>query len=181
MNYATPVAGSYQCAYADFTLSGTLAAGDYVGLAYLGTHYTYQFDSSPHILEDAVQAITDAINARPIPAVAPTLLMATRAGTTIRVYYTGGPDVADSTAGANGNRFAMYFLLDGRRELGCSAKTFANGTSPTQWQVTLDFSSLLGTIDQRSNASACPDQCDPKNALDVCGGSSAGNIRAQRV
>src|SRR5271154_1643874 len=30
---ATAVAGSFQCAYADFTLSGTVATGDFVGLA----------------------------------------------------------------------------------------------------------------------------------------------------
>src|SRR5947208_10934844 len=41
-DHATPVAGSYQNAYADFTLSGsgTPAAGTHVGIAYLDTHYT---------------------------------------------------------------------------------------------------------------------------------------------
>ncbi len=41
-NHATAAAGSYHCAYADFTLSGTVTGGDYVGLAYLAEHYTYQ-------------------------------------------------------------------------------------------------------------------------------------------
>src|SRR5580658_10039726 len=42
MSYATPVAGSYNCAYANFTLSGTLTAGDFVGIAYLENSITYQ-------------------------------------------------------------------------------------------------------------------------------------------
>ena len=41
-SYATPVAGSYNCAYANFTLSGTLTAGDFVGIAYLENSITYQ-------------------------------------------------------------------------------------------------------------------------------------------
>ena len=41
-NYATAVAGSYNSAYANFTLSGTLTAGDFVGIAYLGNSITYQ-------------------------------------------------------------------------------------------------------------------------------------------
>ena len=32
-SYATAVAGSYASAYADFTLSGTITAGDFVGIA----------------------------------------------------------------------------------------------------------------------------------------------------
>ena len=40
-SYATPAAGSYGSAYADFTLSGTLTAGDFVGIAYLGSSITY--------------------------------------------------------------------------------------------------------------------------------------------
>jgi hypothetical protein len=38
---STPVTGSYSSAFADFTLSGTITAGDYVGIAYLGNHVTY--------------------------------------------------------------------------------------------------------------------------------------------
>jgi hypothetical protein len=40
--HSQAIAGSYQCAYADFTLSGTVTAGDYVGLAILTEHHTYQ-------------------------------------------------------------------------------------------------------------------------------------------
>ena len=40
-NYAAPVAGSYQSATVQFQLGGTVTAGDYVGLAFLGEHYPY--------------------------------------------------------------------------------------------------------------------------------------------
>lgn len=138
-NYATPVSGSYQCAYADFTLSGTLSDGDYVGLAYLQQQYTYQVAGSGHILEDALVALADAINS------SDPLLQAVQTGTTIRVYYTGGGPVSTSTAGANGNDFSMYTFATGTASWDSASKTFSNGTSPTTWQVTLDFSSLEGS------------------------------------
>ena len=139
-NYATPAAGSYQCAYADFTLSGTLSDGDYVGLAYLQQQYTYQVAGSGHILEDALAALADAINS------SDPLLQAVQTGTTIRVYYTGGGPVATSTAGANGNDFSMYTFATGTESWDAASKTFANGTSPTAWQITLDFGSLEGSL-----------------------------------
>src|SRR5579864_2401234 len=42
----TALVGSYQSAYADFTLSGTATAGDIVGLAYLGFHYAHTMSST---------------------------------------------------------------------------------------------------------------------------------------
>jgi hypothetical protein len=138
-DHATPAAGSYQCAYADFTLSGTLSDGDFVGLAYLQQQYTYTVSGSGHIPADAVQALTDAING------SDPLLQAVRTGNTIRVYYTGGGPVSTSTAGANGNVFSMYTFATGTEAWDAEAKTFANGTSPTAWDVTLDFSTLQGS------------------------------------
>jgi len=35
VNYALPASGSYQCATAQFQLSGTVTTGDYVGIAFL--------------------------------------------------------------------------------------------------------------------------------------------------
>ncbi len=137
--HAAAIAGGYQCAYADFTLSGTVTVDDYVGLAFLTEAYTYQMMSGD-ILANAALAITDSINA--LSAVA----KATRSGTTIRVYYTGGATIAASTAGANGNRFAMYSYATGAATWDAVAKNFANGTSPTAWRMTLDFSALQGTI-----------------------------------
>ena len=137
--HAQAIEGSYQCAYADFTLSGTVVAGDYVGLAFLTEHYTYQLLGAD-TLASALQAITDSVNA--FSAV----MKATLSGTTIRVYYTGGASIAASTAGANGNRFAVYSYSTGAATWDAGAKTFAHGTSPTKWRVTLDFSTLQGTI-----------------------------------
>jgi hypothetical protein len=138
-NHATPVTGSYQCAYADFTLSGTLSDGDYVGLAYMQEQYTCQVVGSGHILEDALVALADAINS------SDPLLQAVQTGTTIRVYYTGGGAVSTSTAGANGNDFSMYTFATGTGSWDSASQTFSNGTSPTTWQINLDFSTLQGS------------------------------------
>jgi hypothetical protein len=142
-DHATPVAGSYQNAYADFTLSGsgTPAAGTHVGLAYLETHYTYRFDGTAQIA-DALTQIATWINLYPNPY-QPTVLSATVTGSTIRVSYTGGN--ADTTSGANGNLFGMYSYSEtSSAAWDAPAKTFANGTSPTQWSISIDFSSLQG-------------------------------------
>src|SRR6266853_1298751 len=97
-SHATAIEGSYANAYADFTLSGTATGGDFIGLAFLQEHYTYQLFGSD-TLASAVQAIVDSINAFS------TLLSATRSGTTIRVSYR--------TAGTNGNRFGIYSYSTG--------------------------------------------------------------------
>ncbi|MGA3186926.1 MAG: hypothetical protein ABSF22_07420 [Bryobacteraceae bacterium] len=143
---ATPIAGSYQNAYADFTLSGsgTPAAGTHVGIAYLETHYTFEFDGTTEIA-DALTSIAYFINLRP-NAFQPTVLLATVTGSTIRMFYTGGEDT-DSTSGANGNLFGMYTYSETAAATWDSpAQTFANGTSPTEWNVTIDFSTLQGYL-----------------------------------
>jgi hypothetical protein len=137
-SHATAVAGSYQCAYADFTLSGTLAAGDFVAIAWLQEHYTYQVLAGD-TLATIITSIAASVNAFS------TVLKATPTGATIRVFYTAGAPIATSTAGANGNRFGMYSYATGAETWDAQHKTFGNGTSPAQWQVTLDFSSLQGT------------------------------------
>ena len=43
--YATAIAGSYHSATVQFTLSGTVTAGDYVGIAFLLEHYPYLMTS----------------------------------------------------------------------------------------------------------------------------------------
>src|SRR6202161_2775231 len=116
--HAAAIAGSYQCAYADFTLSGTVNAGDYVGPSFLTEAYTYQFLSGD-ILANAAQSIVDSVNAFS------GVLKATRTGTTVRLYYTGGATIAASTAGANGNRFSVYSYSTGAAVWDAGAKTFA--------------------------------------------------------
>lgn len=128
-SHATAVAGSYQRAYADFTLSGTPAAGDFIGLAYLSEHFTYEVASGDS-LGTIVSNIASFVNGS-------ALLQATATGTTIRVFYP---------AGASGNRFGMYSYSTGAATWDHASQTFANGTSPTEWQIDLDFSSLQGTL-----------------------------------
>ena len=78
-----------------------------------------------------------------------------------------------STAGANGNRFGIYSSTSGSATWDAAAKTLANGTSPTKWQVTIDFSSSgRPERDERS------DQQSPQTALDLCGGLADGRFWA---
>ncbi len=148
-SHATAVAGSYQCAYADFTLSGTVAAGDFVGLAWLQEHFTWQV-AAGDTLASVVSNIASLINS------SSSVLQATPTGTTIRVFYTGGGPVGSSTAGANGNRFGMYSFATGAETWDAASKTFANGTSPTRWKVTLDFGSLQGTTSPNLSGTLVP-------------------------
>ncbi|HEV2198536.1 MAG TPA: hypothetical protein VGR73_01850 [Bryobacteraceae bacterium] len=138
-SHAQAIAGSYQCAFADFTLAGTAVGGDFIGLAFLQEAYTYQLFGSD-TLQSAVQAVANSINAFS------TLLKATATGATIRVYYTAGTSIAASTAGANGNRFGVYSYSTGSSNWDAAAKTLASGTSPTAWRLTLNFASLQGTL-----------------------------------
>src|SRR5215471_3993993 len=143
---ATAVQGSYVEAYSDFTLSGTLTAGDFVGLAYLGEHVTYQVGgwegSVAGVLDQMVLAFATTTNLR-----------ALRMGDTIRVYYTAGAAIGSGTTGANGNRFAVYSYVcsstGGASTFSWDAQsnTFANGTSPTKWRIRIQFNALQGYID----------------------------------
>jgi hypothetical protein len=143
---ATAVAGSYASAYADFTLSGTITAGDFVGVAYLTDQFTYTVTgtegSIADILDQLILLITGTAQIR-----------AQRTATTVRVFYTAGVDTGSSTTGVNGNRFSVYTYAcsstGGASTLSwdSAGQTLANGTSPTQWQVTIPFNSLSGYID----------------------------------
>ncbi len=146
-SYATPAAGSYTCASANFTLSGTLTAGDFVGIAYLENSITYQVGGWEGSVGGVLDQIVAAYATDPF-------LRATRSGDTLTVYYTGGVDLtASPTTGANGNRFAVYSFAcsatGGASTLSwdSAAQTLSGGTSPTQWQVTIPFASLSGYID----------------------------------
>ncbi len=149
LSHAAPVAGSYQCAYADFTLSGSTAAGDYVGLAFFQEQYTYQVFGGD-TLATIISNLAASINSFSA------LLKASANGNTIRVYYTSGQPIASSTAGANGNFFGMYTFSTGAETWDAPWKAFANGASPTQWRITLDFSSLQGYTSSDWSGSPVP-------------------------
>ncbi len=137
-DYATPIEGSYNCAAAEFELGGTPTTGDYVGIAWSGEHHTYQLYGTDTI-ESVVAALVASVNAfSPI-------VHASQQDRRIKLYYTGpGQTIADSTTGANGNRFGAYtFVAGAGTESWVQAwAQFAGGTSPTKWRIELDFSSL---------------------------------------
>jgi hypothetical protein len=137
-NYATPAAGSYQCATVTFQLGGAVTANDYVGLAFLGEHYPYQMNPGDTV-QWAIQNIVAGVN-----AFSPTM-KATQSGASITLYYVGTADQTPATAttGANGNRIGVYTYVYGSTEQWDAAwRQMSGGTSPTQWQVTLPFASL---------------------------------------
>jgi len=134
--YATPIAGSYASAYADFTLSGAITAGDFVGIAYLTDQFTYPVGGWEGTIENLLDQMILAITGTG-------LIRAVRTGTTVRVYYTAGQDLGSSTTGLNGNRFSVYTYAcsstGGASTLSWDSvsQPFANGASPTTWQVTI--------------------------------------------
>jgi hypothetical protein len=144
---ATPVIGSYATAFADFTLSGTITAGDFVGIGYLGNQVTYPVGGWEGTIPNLLDQIVAAFATQP-------LLRATRTGSTLRVYYTGGAELTDPpTTGENGNRVAVYSFAasatGGASTLSwdSAGQTLTGGASPTTWQVTIPFNSLSGYID----------------------------------
>jgi hypothetical protein len=136
-SYATPIAGSYQSATVQFTLSGTATVGDYVGLAFLSEHYPYQLNSGD-TLAFAIQNIVEGINAFSAT------MQASTTGTTITITYVGTGRPTTSTTGANGNLIGVYTYVSGSltEQWDAPSKLFTGGTSPSQWRITLPFASL---------------------------------------
>lgn len=141
LDHATPAAGAYTPAWAEFELSGTPTAGDYVTIAWRGEHHTYMvyyFDT----ISSIVGALMDSINAfSPI-------MVATRTGNVLRIYYVGlNQTMENSTTGANGNRMGAYTLVSGAKtEVWIpTSKTFAGGESPTKWTISLALDAVLAS------------------------------------
>ncbi len=141
-NYAAAVAGSYQSATVQFQLGGTVTAGDYVGLAFLGEHYPYLMNPGD-TLEFAIQNIVAGVN-----AFSPTMKAAGN-GTSITLTYVGsGQTAQNSTTGANGNRIGVYTYVSGTmsEQWDAAWRLLSGGTSPSQWQITLPFASLADPV-----------------------------------
>jgi hypothetical protein len=143
-DYAQPIEGSYQPGSAEFELQGTPTTGDYVSLVWPGEHHTYQLYATDTI-ESTVTALHDSINAfSPI-------MKATRTGNKVRVHYAGlGQTLANSTTGANGNRWGAYTLVSGAKteQWQPEWQKFSGGVSPTKWRVTLNFGALTDIENQ---------------------------------
>jgi hypothetical protein len=140
-SYATPSEGSYQSATVQFTLAGTVTAGDYVGIAFLSEHYPY-FMNSGDTLAWAIQNIVAGIN-----AFSPTT-QASATGTTITITYLGAGRPTNSTTGANGNIIGAYTYVSGSltEQWDAPSRLFSGGTSPSQWQITLPFATLTDPV-----------------------------------
>ena len=101
--YATAISGSYTAGSATVTLQGATTAGDFVGVAFSGEHYTYQLLGGDTV-DSVAGAIADSINAFSAN------MIATHSGGVISVYYvaldsTGvKATMANSAAGAPGSR-----------------------------------------------------------------------------
>lgn len=137
-DYAEPVEGEYKPAEAEFELRGQVVAGDYVGLAWLWEHHTYQAVDGDTV-ESVVARLAESVNTFSAT------MRASASGARIRLVYVGlGQTPESSTTGANGNRLGAYGFVTG----GGSAywdpwyRRFAGGVSPTWWRIRLDFADL---------------------------------------
>jgi len=136
-SHVTAAAGSYAAASATFALQGTPTVNDYIELAWEQEHYTYQLYGTD-TLASAASALANSINKFS------TTMQATANEASITVTLT------TSGTGANGNRIGVYgnvhsTLTSGPTESWSPAwQRLSGGTSPTQWQVALDFSNITG-------------------------------------
>jgi hypothetical protein len=157
IRYAMPIEGAYSPAQATFTLDGTVAGGEAVGLAWLGEHHTHVCTATD-TLEDVAEAITLSVNSTTIGS---KNMLAMRTGRSITLIYVGGVNDTrsteeDSTTGSNGNRLGAY----GHATPGTGvfwevpAQSFSGGVSPSKWRFTVDFSNL----EDRNNVSVPMDR-----------------------
>jgi hypothetical protein len=131
--FATAVSGSYVAASATFELQGTPTATDYVELAWDEEHYTYQLSGSD-TLASAAAALTNSINTFS------KTMQASSSGAKITLT------LADNTTGANGNRTGVYGNVFGAQTENWQpvSQSLSGGTSPSQWAISLNFSSIMG-------------------------------------
>jgi hypothetical protein len=131
--YATAVAGSYAAASATFELQGTPTGNDYVELAWDEEHYTYQLSGSD-TLASAAAAVANSINAFS------QTMQAAASGAKITLTLTS------STMGENGNRIGVYGNVFGAQTESWQpvSQLLSGGASPSQWQVSLNFTSING-------------------------------------
>ena len=131
LDHATAVSGSYGAATATFELHGLPTAGDYIELAWLDEHHTYQLYGAD-TLEDAAQAIVDSINSFS------TTMTASRQETLITLRYL-------ESAGANANRIGIYANVSGAQTESWEPtwQLLSGGTSPERWRISLEFGALV--------------------------------------
>lgn len=136
---AQPVGGSYQPASCVFTLTGSPATGDFIGLSWQTEHRTHQAYANESA-ETVIQALADAFNAVPAG------IEATATGNSLELRYVGDPSAPGyRPPGANGNRVGVYSYVSGTGSLAWDApfRMMSNGASPDLWRVEVPFASLL--------------------------------------
>ncbi len=127
-DHDTPTAGSFVKATATFTLSGTLVPGAYVELSWLDEHYYHQVTGS-----DTVQTVLDDLK-----------LNINTFSTTVTAEVLIGDQIVltNNQNGAEGNMLGVL----GSPEWSPASQQMTGGASPTEWEVTLNFSALTDPV-----------------------------------
>jgi len=131
--YATANGGVYSPPTVQFELQGTVTPDDYIELAWLDQHFNYKMTEGDS-LASALTALATIITANQATG----FVTAAASGNEMALTYLGMP-------GTNGNRVGVYGTVYG----GCTESwapawaMFNGGTSPTCWQVGVDFGSLV--------------------------------------
>lgn len=144
-DHATPVAGAYQSATGQLTLTGSITAGDLIGVVFLDEQYNYQVQPSD-TLESAVNSLAFAVNSFS------QTMHATASGAALTLTYQGNGTLSGKT-GANGNRVGAYGYVNGARTEVWSplGVVFSGGVFPSRYRVDLNFQTLQGSQDSPSN------------------------------
>ncbi len=138
MPHAQVLDGEYVPAACTFTLAGTPAAGDIVGLSWHTEHRTHEAYAN-ETAATIVQALADGFNTFPGG------IEATANGNTLELRYIGFPSAPGYRhPGANGNRVGVYSYVKGSGSLAWDQPfaVMSGGVSPVRWRVTLPFATL---------------------------------------
>lgn len=138
MPHAQALTGAYQPATCIFTLAGTPATGDIVGLSWHAEHRTHETyaNETPATI---IQALADGFNTFQGG------IEATANGASLELRYIGFPAAPGyHHPGANGNRVGVYSYVKGSGGLAWDEPfaVMSGGASPERWRVTLPFASL---------------------------------------
>ncbi len=146
-DHAKPMQGTYTPACASMTLTALPGVGRRIGLAFYEYHHYYTVGSGD-TLSTVAQGIAADISSNPD-------FTATSIGPTVTVTCRSGGPNWSSLVGTNGNRATIYgFAQDGGVCWANAYASFDGGSFPTQYEITLDFSSLKssdGTIVPTNN------------------------------
>src|SRR6185436_11510714 len=111
-----------------FTLDGTLTTGAYVELSWLDEHYYHQVTGS-----DTVATVLDDLK-----------LNINTFSTTVTADVQNGDEIVltNNQEGVEGNMLGVL----GSPQWSPTSHQMTGGASPTEWEVTLDFSALTDPV-----------------------------------